>query len=225
MTDDRLLFGYLRRKLGALQQADVDEFNAVLTEWKRGNGISGAVAPPEAPQPPKPAPDVSTPTPAPVGALRASQAAIDLMHSFESCRLQAYPDPGSRDGHPWTIGWGATGPGIARGVVWTQAQADERFRADLAKFEAGVNRLLGGAPTTQHQFDALVSLAYNIGLDEDADTIAEGLGDSTLLRKHKAGDYEGAANAFRSWRFNDGRELRGLVRRREAEAALYRGRA
>lgn len=53
MTDDRLLFGYLRRKFGALQQADVDEFNAVLTEWKRANGISGAVAPP---------------TPAPVGA-------------------------------------------------------------------------------------------------------------------------------------------------------------
>jgi lysozyme len=170
---------------------------------------------------------VAVPAPRPSQGLgrRCSQKGIDLMHSFESCRLEAYPDPGSSDGNPWTIGWGATGPGISRGVKWTQAQADARFASDLAKFEDGVTRLLGGAATTQGQFDALVSLAYNIGLDEDADTIAEGLGDSSLLRKHKAGDYEGAAKAFRSWRFNDGREMRGLVRRREAEAKLYRGAA
>jgi lysozyme len=154
---------------------------------------------------------------------RVSKAAVDLIHSFESCKLEAYPDPGSRDGHPWTIGWGSTGAGIGPGVTWTQAQCDARFLADLAKFEDGVTRLIGNAPTSQGQFDALVSLAYNIGLDEDADTIAEGLGDSTLLRKHKAGDFEGAAKAFRSWRFNDGREMRGLVRRRAAEAKLYRG--
>lgn len=154
---------------------------------------------------------------------RVSKAAVDLMHHFESCRLEAYPDPGSKDGHPWTIGWGSTGAGIGPGVKWTQEQADARFLADLAKFEDGVTRLIGSAPTSQNQFDALVCLAYNIGLDEDADVIAEGLGDSTLLRKHKAGDFEGAANAFKSWRFNDGREMRGLVRRREAEAKLYRG--
>lgn len=154
---------------------------------------------------------------------RVSSAAVDLMHAFESCRLEAYPDPGSRDGKPWTIGWGSTGAGIVKGLKWTQAQADARFLSDLAKFEDGVTRLIGGAPTTQGQFDALVCIAYNIGLDEDADTIAEGLGDSTLLRKHKAGDFEGAAKAFASWRFNDGREMRGLVRRRAAEARLYRG--
>lgn len=154
---------------------------------------------------------------------RVSKAAVDLMHSFEGCRLEAYPDPGSSDGKPWTIGWGSTGPGIGPGVVWTQQQADARFLQDLAKFEDGVTRLIGSAPTSQGQFDALVCLAYNIGLDEDADTIAEGLGDSTLLRKHKAGDFEGAAKAFASWRFNDGREMKGLVRRRAAEAKLYRG--
>jgi lysozyme len=156
---------------------------------------------------------------------RVSKAAVDLLHEFESCRLTAYPDPGSADGRPWTIGWGSTGAGIGPGVVWTQEQADARFLSDLAKFEDGVTRLIGSAPTSQGQFDALVCIAYNIGLDEDADTIAEGLGDSTLLRKHKAGDFEGAAEAFRSWRFNDGRELRGLVRRRAAEAKLYRGQA
>lgn len=154
---------------------------------------------------------------------RVSKAAVDLMQEFEGCKLQAYPDPGSADGKPWTIGWGSTGAGIGPGVTWTQEQADARFLADLAKFEDGVTRLIGSSPTSQGQFDALVCIAYNIGLDEDADTIAEGLGDSTLLRKHKAGDFEGAAKAFHSWRFNDGREMRGLVRRRAAEAKLYQG--
>lgn len=163
------------------------------------------------------------------GALRASQRAIDLIHSFETLRLMPYRDPGSKNGLPITCGWGTTvdenGGPIPLGVPWTKEKADRLFARDLAKFEAGVNRLLGGAPTTQNQFDALLSLAYNIGLDEDADTIAEGLGDSSLLRKHKAGDYAGAAEAFKSWRFNDGRELKGLVRRRAAEAEMYRGRS
>lgn len=144
---------------------------------------------------------------------QVSQRGIDLIHSFESCKLNAYPDPGSKDGNPWTIGWGSTGPDIKRGTVWTQAQADARFAADLAKFAAKVEALLGDAPTDQSQFDALVSLAYNIG--------AEALRKSTVLRKHKAGDHPGAADAFGMWVKNDGKTMRGLVRRRAAEAALY----
>ena len=168
-----------------------------------------------------------TPAPRPSQGLgrRVSAKGIALMHDFEQCRLEAYPDPGSRDGKPWTIGWGSTGSDIVEGLTWTQAQCDERFRRDLAKFEDGVTRLLGGAVTTQDQFDALVSLAYNIGLDEDADTIAEGLGDSSLLKKHKAGDHENAVAAFAAWKFNDGRPMNGLIRRRAAEANLYRGAA
>lgn len=157
------------------------------------------------------------------GSRHCSPRGIALIHSFESCRLVAYPDPGSRDGKPWTIGWGSTGSDIVRGTVWTQAQADARFRMDLEKFEAGVERALAGAAATQDQFDALVSFAYNVGLDEDADTIAEGLGDSTLLKKHKAGDFEGAAAQFALWNKNDGRVMAGLTRRRAAEARLYRG--
>jgi lysozyme len=154
---------------------------------------------------------------------RVSKAGVDLMHHFESCKLEAYPDPGSKDGKPWTIGWGSTGPDIYKGLKWTQEQADARFLSDLAKFEDGVTRLLGGCATTQNQFDALVSLAYNIGLDEDKDTIAEGLGDSSLLRKHKVGDFTGAAAEFPKWKFNDGRPMKGLVRRRAAERVLYEG--
>lgn len=145
--------------------------------------------------------------------LTPSTAAIKLMHEFEGCRLTAYPDPGSKDGNPWTIGWGSTGPGIQRGTVWTQQQADERFAADLAKFGAKVRDAIGSTPTTQHQFDAMVSLAYNIGIG--------GFTGSTVLRKHKAGDYAGAKAAFAMWNKNDGKAMVGLTRRRAAEAALY----
>lgn len=147
--------------------------------------------------------------------LTVSPEGIALMHHFEQCRLEAYPDPGSRDGKPWTIGWGATGAGIAKGTVWTQAQADARYEQDLAKFSNGVADMLRDTPTTPAQFDALVSLAYNIGLGNFAG--------STLLRMHKAGDHSGAANQFSRWQFNDGKPMRGLLRRRMVEAAHYRG--
>ncbi len=133
------------------------------------------------------------------------------MHKWESCKLNAYPDPGSRDGTPWTIGWGSTGPGIHKGVVWTQEEADERFAKDLAKYAADVSKAIGDAPTDQSQFDALVSFHYNTGA----------IGRATLTKKHKAGDYAGAAAQFGLWVRNDGKILRGLVRRRAEEAALY----
>lgn len=148
------------------------------------------------------------------GPRRVNAAGIALMHEFEGLRLKAYPDPGSRDGKPWTIGRGATGPDIGPGTVWTEAQADARFTLDVAVRAKGVETALGAAPTTDNQFAALVSLAYNIGADQ--------LRHSTLFRLHKEGAYSGAAEQFARWRFNDGKELAGLVRRRAAEAALYR---
>lgn len=148
-------------------------------------------------------------------AMKPSSAAISLMHEFEGCRLTAYPDPGSKDGHPWTIGWGSTGSGIMPGTKWTQDQADARFAADLASFSRKVADILGSSPTTQHQFDAMVSFAYNVGTGA--------FGSSTLLKKHKAGDYAGAKAEFDRWNNNDGKVMAGLTRRRAAEAALYGG--
>lgn len=154
---------------------------------------------------------------------RMSPAGRDRLKRREKLELAAYPDPGSANGDPWTIGYGHTGPEVHKGLVWTPAQCDAAFDSDLAKFEDGVNQLLGSAPTSQNQFDALVSLAFNIGLDIDADTIAEGLGDSSLLKAHLAGDFGKAASKFIAWRFNDGREMRGLVSRRKEEARVYGG--
>lgn len=156
-----------------------------------------------------------------MSARKTGKAGKELIHGFEKCVLKAYPDPGSANGHPWTIGWGSTGPDVKPGTVWTQAYADTRFEEDLAKFELGVNQLVGNNRTTQNQFDALVSFAYNCGLDIDGDTLAEGLGDSTLLKKHNAGDHAGAAKQFAAWNKNDGQVMRGLVRRRAQEAQLY----
>lgn len=146
---------------------------------------------------------------------QTSAVGLALIHSFESCKLEAYPDPGSQDGHPWTIGWGSTGPDIVRGLTWTQEQCDARFAQDIAKYELAVDQATAGVPTNQDQFDAMVSLCYNIGI--------KGFRGSTVLRKHKAGDYLAAARAFLMWNKNDGKVMRGLTRRRMAEADLYDG--
>lgn len=141
-----------------------------------------------------------------------SKKIVDFIKGHEKCRLTAYmPTPNDRP----TIGWGSTGPDIKLGMTWTQAQADARFADDLAKFATGVEKLVAKAPTTQAQYDALVSFAYNCGL--------EALKTSTLLREHKNGDYESAAGQFARWNKQAGRVLAGLTRRRAAEAAIYRG--
>ena len=141
-----------------------------------------------------------------------------LIKSFESCRLYAYEDSGG----VLTVGWGHTGPDVYPGLQWTQAHADDMFDDDLRKFEEGVNELLR-VSVTQDQFDALVSFAYNVGLDQDADTKAEGLGDSTLLRLVNSGDVEGAALEFHKWNHDNGVVVAGLTRRRKAEENLFRG--
>lgn len=157
--------------------------------------------------------------------MRLSTKGAALIHSFERLALTAYKDPGSANGLPITNGWGTTvdedGKPIKLGAVWDKAKADRLFLRDVAIFEAGVNLLLKGKPTTQSQFDALLSFAYNVGLDIDDDDKAEGLGDSTLLKKHLAGDFAGAAAQFPLWNKNDGKVMNGLTRRRAAEAALY----
>ena len=145
-------------------------------------------------------------------------AGLKLVQSFEGCEkdrpdgsFEAYPDPGSDDGHPWTIGWGSTGPDVKPGTVWSRDDCDQRFRRDMQRYADQVSRAIGNVPTTQNQFDALVSFHYNTGA----------IGTATLTRKHKARDYAGAKAEFARWNKNAGRVMRGLVRRRAAEAELY----
>ena len=144
-----------------------------------------------------------------------SDKARDLIAAFEGRRHQAYPDPAS-GGAPWTIGIGHTGPEVHKGLTWDDARIDAALDADLKRFDEGVAMLIGVAPTAQHEFDALVSFAFNLGLGN--------LGKSTLLSSHKAGDKVGAAIEFARWNRAGGRPMTGLTRRRAAEATLYRGR-
>lgn len=139
-------------------------------------------------------------------------AALAILRGAESCRLVAYPDPGSGSA-PWTIGWGATGPGIHAGLVWTQALADTRLAQDLRYLATQMTQACGAAFTRDHQFGAMCSLAYNIGFGNF-------LG-SSVLRFHHAGEHHEAAAAFGAWNKGGGHVLPGLVRRRAAEAALY----
>ncbi len=158
---------------------------------------------------------------------RVSPVGMALIQRFEGCarrqadgRYAAYPDPGT-GGAPWTIGWGATGPDtyaaipgarIGPGTVWTGAQCDARLAADLKRYAADVAKALGSTPTSRAQFDALVSFHYNTG------AIAR----ASLTRKHVAVDHSGAAREFARWVRAGGKVLPGLVRRRAAEAELYR---
>lgn len=141
----------------------------------------------------------------------------DLIKRFEGCekrmpdgRFAAYLCPA---GVP-TIGFGSTGHDIKMGMVWTQAQCDARFAEHVADFAATLTKLIGNAPTTQNQFDAMCSLIYNIGQGNFAK--------SSVLRLHKAEDYEGAAKSFGLWNKGGGKVLAGLTTRRAAEAQLYR---
>lgn len=142
--------------------------------------------------------------------MKLSQRGIDLIKQFEGYSSKAYPDPAT-GGAPWTIGYGTT-KGVKPGMVITAQQGEKMLRDDVAKFESGVSSLIT-APTTQGQFDAMVSLAYNIGLGN--------FGKSTLLKKHNARCYTCAADQFRVWNRANGKVMNGLTKRRAAERQVY----
>lgn len=145
--------------------------------------------------------------------MKTSQNGIAVLKYFESCSLSAYPDPAT-GGAPWTIGWGHTGPEVIPGLVWTQAKADAQLLADLAERELAVSCSVTKT-VTQGQFDALVDFVYNLG--------AGNFDGSTLLKLVNAGDMSGAAAQFARWNRAAGKPMRGLTRRRAAEAALFAG--
>lgn len=142
--------------------------------------------------------------------MKLSQRGIDLIKQFEGYSSKAYPDPAT-GGAPWTIGYGTT-KGVKPGMVITAEKAEKMLRDDVAKFESGVSSLVT-SPTTQGQFDAMVSLAYNIGLGN--------FGKSTLLKKHNARCYTCAADQFRVWNRANGKVMNGLTKRRAAEREVY----
>ena len=166
--------------------------------------------------------------------MKLSKAGADLMHRFEGCRNKPYLCPA----HIWTIGYGhvlyqeqiklpmvrVEGkdiPMIRKEMplkqedsrVWSKEEIEKLFADDVASFERGVLRLVPGVVGRQGAFDALVSISFNFGLGN--------LQRSTIRMKANRGDWEGAAEAFMAWTKGGGKVLPGLVKRREAEIALF----
>ncbi|MFN3289853.1 MAG: lysozyme [Acinetobacter sp.] len=137
---------------------------------------------------------------------------IDLICDFEGKRLAAYDDGVG----VWTIGFGTTvypnGIKVKKGDTCTEAQAKAYMAHDLKKFELAVNNAVK-IPLNQNQFDALVSLTYNIGTNA--------FSESTLVKKLNANSISGAADQFDVWVNAGGKRMQGLVNRRAKEKALF----
>lgn len=138
---------------------------------------------------------------------------ISLIKKYEGCKLKSYLCPAK----VWTIGYGSTfyadGTKVEAGQTISQETANELFLNVLKGFVSGVERSIT-SKLTQNQFDALVSIAYNIGLGA--------FRKSTLLKKVNANPNDPTiANSFKAWNKAGGKVLKGLVNRREAEVALY----
>ena len=169
--------------------------------------------------------------------MKLSKAGADLMHRYEGCRNKPYLCPA----HIWTVGFGevlyqdqiklpvvrpegkttADIPMIRKEYplkpednrVWSKEEIDKLFNRSVEYFERGVLRLVPAVAGKQGAFDALVSISFNFGLGN--------LQRSTIRMKANRGDWEGAADAFRVWTKGGGKVLPGLVKRREAERALF----
>ena len=141
-----------------------------------------------------------------------SNNGVDLICEFEGEQLIAYDDGVG----VWTIGFGTikypNGVRVKKGDTCTLDQAKEYMRHDLIEFEHTVNSSVK-VPLNQNQFDALVSLAYNIG--------SNAFKSSTLVKKLNAGDYQGAADQFNAWVNAGGKRMQGLVNRRDREKLLF----
>lgn len=141
--------------------------------------------------------------------MKIGQDGLKLIKEFEGLRLTAYTCAAG----VLTIGYGSTGPHVKRGMKISHAEAEALLRKDLERFEKAVNDLVK-VPLTQSMFDAVVSFTFNCG--------AGALRGSRLLRLLNQEDYTAAAAQFDRWVNGPNGTLPGLVRRRNAEEALFR---
>lgn len=141
--------------------------------------------------------------------MRTSQRGVDLIKEFEGYSERVYMCAGGK----YTIGYGHT-RGVEPGDTCTREQAEEYLRLDLIDAEETIEALIN-VPLSQNQFDALVSLVYNIG--------SGNFYSSTIRRviNCKISDPEEYRRAWMMWVKSKGNVLKGLVRRREAEYKLF----
>lgn len=140
-----------------------------------------------------------------------SEAGIELISHFEGYSPFVYKDAAGLD----TIGVGHL---ILRGEKFSEPflpnDADKLLRKDLRKSEASINRRVA-VELQQHQADSVISFTFNLGEGK--------LAKSTLLKKINGKRHIEAAAEFEKWVYADGKKLRGLEIRREAESVMYKG--
>lgn len=137
--------------------------------------------------------------------------------NHEGVRLKAYGDPAT-GGEPWTIGVGHTSaagpPKVFKGMTLMRHQVEEILAQDLKKFEGYIHDMVK-VDLKQHEFDALVSLVFNIGPGN--------FKNSTVLRELNQGDKQSAADAFLKFKYANGKVMPGLVNRRNDERRMFLG--
>lgn len=143
--------------------------------------------------------------------MRVTKKAFEQIKRFEGCRLEAYRDAVAI----WTIGYGHT-QGVKRGMVITQEEADRMFEEDIAKFESAIEAIPGCKELSPNRWDAIISLAYNIGIGN--------FKRSTLLKKLQSNpNNKTIFQEFLRWDKAKGQRLEGLRRRRKWEAMRWEG--
>lgn len=138
-----------------------------------------------------------------------NRIALDFIKARETCRLLAYRDSAGR----WTVGWGATGPNIAAGTQWTQAEADADLNTRVAKIETAVCMATAPLRLSPQQEAALISFTYNVG--------TFGFASSHVCAFAKQRNWIAAAKVWITWDHAGGVESQGLLKRRLEEAALF----
>lgn len=138
---------------------------------------------------------------------------MESLQTHEGLRLSSYRDPVGI----WTICWGHTGPEVKAGLRYTKEQCEYILAQDIIKHQVvlyGPKSCIGNAlqPYT-NRMDAVTSFTFNVGTN--------GFCKSTMARKLRAGDYDGASREFPKWVYAKGQKFPGLVKRRADEQALF----
>ena len=141
--------------------------------------------------------------------MKTSKEGVSLLKKFEGCKLEAYLDAVDVP----TIAYGRTKE-VQMGDTCTQQQAEDWLEEELVEYEGYVEKAVT-VPLEQNQFDALVSWTYNLG--------PSNLNKSTALKLLNMSEYDGVPAQLKRWNKAGGKVLDGLVRRREAEALLFKG--
>ncbi|MCX8158873.1 MAG: lysozyme [Candidatus Pacearchaeota archaeon] len=142
------------------------------------------------------------------GQYTISKRGIEIIKRFEGFRERVYYDVGGKA----TIGYGHL---IKKGENYervNEKEAERLLREDLKVVEGAINKYVK-VKLKQEEYDALVSLVYNIGINN--------FKRSTLLQKLNKEDYNGAANEFNRWKNVNGKTIKGLENRREEERRLF----